>query len=293
MVSCNDLNDKCPPNDISNRNAEYSSKLSSKTQSFLSSMSDDMRNPMNVKECSQKNIGEDDIQNFSAQVNGNHEKVVLLENEEPLLTHRLHAYSTFEKESTNKVLNDNTLSNGDIVTKKNSKEKINLDGTQQATFDNFFHHRHRKGRSKTGPASTIAFPCRVPRGQMMTTCNISSFTNGTQLSPLGSSLESLDQVVSMNPMNGKTSLEHQRHEWITVFKRMFRDLAQQSDRTKQTIDKDFFLEYFPLPGVIGERLFDLFDVDKSKTIDFDEFFRGLSIIYNGTLEEKKRFLFNM
>lgn len=74
---------------------------------------------------------------------------------------------------------------------------------------------------------------------------------------------------------------------------MFKDLAEQSDRRGKTIDKETFLKYFPLPGVLGERLYDLFDADGSGAIDFHEFFMGLAIIYNGTVEERQRFLFNM
>ncbi|XP_053992890.1 uncharacterized protein LOC128883985 isoform X2 [Hylaeus volcanicus] len=292
MVLYNNSDGQCSSLDVNNKNAESLSEIASNMQSFGSSMSYALHNPTNVKECHTRKIDEDEARYVSTQVN-EHDEVVSIENEDVLLTNTVVAASPLKKKSSKEISNETDLLDGDNVTKGHFKKRVPLIVSQQGTNDNFFHRRHRQGRSKTGPTSTIAFPCRVPRGQMMKTCNISSFGNGATLIPLNKPVESVDRTVSLDPVNGKTSLKHQRNEWITVFKRMFRDLAQESDTTKQTIDKDFFLEYFPLPGVIGERLFDLFDVDKSKTIDFDEFFRGLSIIYNGTLEEKKRFLFNM
>jgi len=59
------------------------------------------------------------------------------------------------------------------------------------------------------------------------------------------------------------------------------------------VDKTTFLKYFPLPGMMGERLFSVFDRDNSGAIDFQEFLTGMGLIYRGTLEEKRRFLFEM
>ena len=55
----------------------------------------------------------------------------------------------------------------------------------------------------------------------------------------------------------------------------------------------FFPRYFPLPGIMGERLFHVFDRDGSGAIDYQEFLTGMALIYHGTLEEKKKFLFEM
>lgn len=91
----------------------------------------------------------------------------------------------------------------------------------------------------------------------------------------------------------KKSQRSVRQRWVNVLREMFWDLARRSDKRGRTLDRETFLKYFPLPGVLGERLFDLFDTDKSQTIDFHEFFLGLSVIYNGTPEDRKKFLFDM
>jgi Ca2+-binding EF-hand superfamily protein len=69
------------------------------------------------------------------------------------------------------------------------------------------------------------------------------------------------------------------------------DLA---DRTNgKGIDKDTFLQYFPMTGLLGDRLFAQFDVKKTGYLDLDEFVIGLASFCRGTLDEKIHFLFNM
>lgn len=59
------------------------------------------------------------------------------------------------------------------------------------------------------------------------------------------------------------------------------------------IDKETFLQYFPLNGLLGERLFAQFDLKKTGYIDFDEFIVGLATVCRGTLNDKIHFIFNM
>ena len=42
------------------------------------------------------------------------------------------------------------------------------------------------------------------------------------------------------------------------------------------VDKETFLQYFPLNGLLGERLFCQFDTKKTGHIDFDGFITGLA-----------------
>lgn len=80
---------------------------------------------------------------------------------------------------------------------------------------------------------------------------------------------------------------------VAILRQMFRELAAHSSTDDNTVDKLTLLKYMPLPGLLGERLFGVFDSDKSSSIDFHEFFTGLAIVYGGTPEDKKRFLFEM
>ena len=80
---------------------------------------------------------------------------------------------------------------------------------------------------------------------------------------------------------------------VSRMRQIFDELTRQSSTTGDRVDKTSFLRYFPLPGMMGERLFSVFDRDGNGSIDFPEFMTGLSMIYHGTMDEKKKFLFDM
>ena len=80
---------------------------------------------------------------------------------------------------------------------------------------------------------------------------------------------------------------------VSRMKQIFNELTRQSSTSSGRVDKASFLRYFPLPGMMGERLFAVFDRDGNGSIDFPEFLTGLSMIYHGTMDDKKKFLFDM
>jgi Ca2+-binding EF-hand superfamily protein len=80
---------------------------------------------------------------------------------------------------------------------------------------------------------------------------------------------------------------------VPRIRQIFEELKRQSSTSGDRVDKSAFLRYFPLPGMMGERLFSVFDKDGNGSIDFPEFLTGLTMIYHGTIEDKKKFLFNM
>ena len=68
----------------------------------------------------------------------------------------------------------------------------------------------------------------------------------------------------------------------------FKDLALRSPG--RVIDKATFLRFFPLPGLLGERLFKVFDRKNTGAVDFEEFVCGLSASLKGTSAVKTRAL---
>ena len=54
-----------------------------------------------------------------------------------------------------------------------------------------------------------------------------------------------------------------------------------------------FLQYFPLPGLLGERLFAVFDKKQIGEVDYEEFVCGLAVTCRGSWEEKVEFIFNI
>jgi len=63
---------------------------------------------------------------------------------------------------------------------------------------------------------------------------------------------------------------------IHVLRKTWQDLSDRSDGSG--IDKETFLQYFPLNGLLGERLFAQFDNKKTGSIDFDDFILGLATV---------------
>ena len=61
----------------------------------------------------------------------------------------------------------------------------------------------------------------------------------------------------------------------------------------ETIDKDTFLKFIPLPGMLGERLFRVCDRDHDNAIDFEEFVSAVALLVHGSEEERYRLLYDV
>ncbi len=78
-----------------------------------------------------------------------------------------------------------------------------------------------------------------------------------------------------------------------MLRQAFQDLAARNPANEQAIDKRTFLRVFALPGMLGERLFAVFDRKKKDMVEFGDLIYGLSRIVRGSVEEKVGFLFDM
>ncbi|GAB66506.1 asparagine-rich protein [Plasmodium cynomolgi strain B] len=67
---------------------------------------------------------------------------------------------------------------------------------------------------------------------------------------------------------------------LEVLKKIFKELGSRSASSQ--IDKETFLQFFPLPGLWGERLFLKFNFKNTGYIDFEEFIIGIAICCRGT-----------
>ena len=82
-----------------------------------------------------------------------------------------------------------------------------------------------------------------------------------------------------------------RSDELQVLKSLFKNLAERSPG--KTIDKRTFLSFFPLPGLLGERVWATFDKKQNNVVDYDEFLIGLACFSRGNAKEKAKFLFSM
>jgi len=78
-------------------------------------------------------------------------------------------------------------------------------------------------------------------------------------------------------------------EELIVLQRTWADLAERSDPQKG-INKETFLQYMPLNGLLGDRLFDTFNTSGNGFISMDEFVTGLAQMGRGSMDAKIRFV---
>lgn len=103
-----------------------------------------------------------------------------------------------------------------------------------------------------------------------------------------------EAAVAMGPSQTK---EHRSHpgrftdEERRVLAVIHKDLAARSGGSR-FVDRAAFLAFFPLPGLIGERVFCVFD-QSGRGVDLDDFLAGLAIGLRGDAFEERAFLFSM
>ncbi|KAJ7384195.1 hypothetical protein OS493_023524 [Desmophyllum pertusum] len=116
--------------------------------------------------------------------------------------------------------------------------------------------------------------------QVQPKVNILDSSNSTVHAPLPKHL------YRKSPLNRFSDTE------VQSMVRVYNNLAALSPRDK-FIDRNTFMHYFPLDGVLAERLFTAFDKDRNGRIDCDEFLGGLALCLRGSTEERGQIIFDM
>ena len=83
-----------------------------------------------------------------------------------------------------------------------------------------------------------------------------------------------------------------RREERELLSKLFKDLVSRSEH-RNCIDKATFCRVYPLPGILGERLFHIFDINGDNVISQEEFFDGVAAVLKGSIEDKIKFLFHL
>ncbi|XP_046862538.1 uncharacterized protein LOC124456036 isoform X2 [Xenia sp. Carnegie-2017] len=79
---------------------------------------------------------------------------------------------------------------------------------------------------------------------------------------------------------------------INSLKHLYHRLAALSPEDEY-IDKKTFLHYFPLEGILAERLFSIFDKDGNNVINYEEFLGGLTLCLAGSIDDKFQLVFDL
>jgi len=78
---------------------------------------------------------------------------------------------------------------------------------------------------------------------------------------------------------------------LHLLQALYEDLARRNEQPE--VDKATFLDFFAVPIILGERLFQVFDWKKTGVIDLDEFLGGLAKYAKGSTEQKMEMLFHV
>ena len=80
---------------------------------------------------------------------------------------------------------------------------------------------------------------------------------------------------------------------LPYFKDIYKDLCSRSDDKSKGINKISFSDYCQLPGLIGERLFAVMDLDDDGYLNSKEFLSGLLRFYCSDFDQKMKFVFEI
>jgi calcium/calmodulin-dependent protein kinase I len=84
--------------------------------------------------------------------------------------------------------------------------------------------------------------------------------------------------------------------WIDLISRTTKNENDKINKNKRQdllgLSKLIFLKYYSLPGIIGDRLFRVFDSQKNEVLGFNEFKTGMNILFCEDYEKTLRFIFD-
>lgn len=80
---------------------------------------------------------------------------------------------------------------------------------------------------------------------------------------------------------------------LPYFKDIYKDLQSRSDDPQMGINKVSLLDYAQLPGVLGERLFQVLDKNQNGYLDQNEFVSGLFRVYCSSFDQKVQLIFEI
>ena len=84
--------------------------------------------------------------------------------------------------------------------------------------------------------------------------------------------------------------------WLDLVGRIIKNENDKINKNKRQdligLTKLIFSKYYSLPGIIGDRLFRVFDIKGNDILEFSEFKKGMNILFCGNYENYLRFFFD-
>ena len=78
---------------------------------------------------------------------------------------------------------------------------------------------------------------------------------------------------------------------LVYLKELWKDLSQRSEDKVKGINRITFSKYYDLPGIISERLFNVFDLDRNEYLDISEFVDGMTTLFTESFDKLIKFIF--
>ena len=82
--------------------------------------------------------------------------------------------------------------------------------------------------------------------------------------------------------------------WLDLYSRVNKNKNDPKEKAGKLkgLSKIIFNSYYTLPGIIGERLFNVFDTNSSDSIELDEFVYGMKTLFGADYEKNTKFIFD-
>ncbi len=79
----------------------------------------------------------------------------------------------------------------------------------------------------------------------------------------------------------------------SYLREVFMDLVKRSTQPSKGIDRTTFFSYYKLPGIIGERMFEVFDKSNIGFIDLEEFTNNMETLFCSNFDEISKIIFKL
>jgi Ca2+-binding EF-hand superfamily protein len=115
------------------------------------------------------------------------------------------------------------------------------------------------------------------------------------------SKESSNEKIDLNSLTKKLCVEdlapfesYLKDVWVDLYSRVNKNKNDPKEKAVKLkgLSKIIFNSYYTLPGIIGERLFNVFDTNSSGSIELDEFVEGMKTLFYEDYGKNTKFIFD-
>ena len=103
-------------------------------------------------------------------------------------------------------------------------------------------------------------------------------------------MENTGDKIDLNEIIGDYTVEN-IPAFQTYLRQVWKDLSGRSEDKDKGINKITFSKYYELPGIISERLFSVFNSNKTNYMSCNDFIEGMVNLFSGNLDKLIQLIF--